>query len=131
MSRQNEIRKLLKPILWDYDIDPYDLFLVAVGKRAMVAGFAREKALKRIFERLSWYDLIRVFGLETLKDLLRPEIVETLEPEMLRDKYEFARKTLHGEAVSLTGWDPAYREKVRHTLLSNRWYSTGQGIFRA
>jgi len=29
---KTEIYKILKPIVWDYNIEPYDLFEVASGK---------------------------------------------------------------------------------------------------
>ncbi len=125
MLEKKEIRKLLKPILWDYSIDPCDLYDVAAGIKDEVGGFNREKALVRMLERLSWYDLIRLFGVDDLKSLLEPEIIGKLKSDILRDKYEFARTVLHGETVSASGWSPEYREKIRHTLLSNRWYSTG------
>ncbi len=126
---KDEIAKLLKPIVWDYDIEPFDLFEVAVGNKDSVGGFTREKALTRMFERLSWYDLIRLFGVDRLKDLLSGEFIQNIEPELLREKYELARKLLHGEAVSPSGWEPEYREKIRHALLSNRRRRAGSPNF--
>jgi hypothetical protein len=125
---RNEIQKLLKPILWDYQVDPYEFFLAAAGEKSRAGGFDQEKARIRMLERLSWYDLIRLFGIEGLKNLLTREIISKLRIRELREKYEFARKVLHGETVSYTGWSPEYREKIKHTLLSNRWYRAQQRI---
>ena len=122
MLKKKEISKLLKPILWDYSIDPCDLYDVAIGVMDNAGGFTREKALIRILENLSWYELIDIFGLEKLKELLRKDLIEKFGNEMLRDKYEFARQSLHGEALSLSGWDPEYREKISNSLLSHRWH---------
>jgi hypothetical protein len=125
---KDEIQKLLKPILWDYQIDPYVFYQTAMGERIRAGGFDQEKAQIRMLERLSWYDLIRLFGLEGLKKLLTRETISKLRIRELREKYEFARKVLHGESVSYTGWSPEYREKIKHTLLSNRWYRAQQRI---
>ncbi|QTA79221.1 Uncharacterized protein dnl_14760 [Desulfonema limicola] len=124
-----QIHQLLKPILWDYKTDPYDFFLTAVGEKKHAGCFDQEKALIRMLERLLWYDLIRLLGIERIKELLTPEIISKLRIKELREKYEFARKILHGEPVSFSGWSAEYREKIKHTLLSNRWYRTQPGIF--
>lgn len=47
-----EIHKLLKPLVWDYHIDPYELFEVASGNKEHIV-FTQEKALIRMLERLS------------------------------------------------------------------------------
>lgn len=126
---KSQIYQLIQPILWDYKTDPYDFFLTAVGEKNRAGCFNQEKALIRMLERLSWYDLIRLFGVERLKVLLTPGIISKLRIKELQEKYEFARKILHGESVSFSGWSAEYREKIKHTLLSNRWYRTQPGIF--
>jgi hypothetical protein len=84
--------------------------------------------LSRMFERLSWYDLVKLFGIDELKRQLTEEAISRIRIETLREKYEFARDILHGNTVSFSGWSPEYREKIKHTLLSNRWYRTEQRI---
>jgi hypothetical protein len=121
---RSEIQQLLKPILWDYNIDPYELFELVAGTKKQVGTFTREKALVRMLERLSWYDLVALFGIDGLTRLITPEIISQLRFKELKEKYEFVRKVLQGETVSFSGWRPEYREKIGHTLLSNRWYST-------
>jgi len=128
MEKEN-IRKLLKPIIWDYHTDPYEVFEAASGRKERAGYFTQETALVRMLERLSWYDLINLFGTEGLTKLLTPKIISRIRIRELREKYEFARKVLQGESVSFSGWSPEYREKIRHTLLSHRWYRTQQGIF--
>ncbi len=125
---KEDVRKLLKPVLWDYHTDPHDLFEAASGRKKQAGNFTQEAALIRILERLSWYDLIRLFGMKKLTALLTPEIISRIRIRGLREKYEFARKVLQGEPVSFSGWDTKYREKIRHTLLSDRWYRNQQRI---
>jgi len=98
---KTELYKILKPIVWDYNIDPYDLFEVASGKKKH-AAFTQEKALIRMLECLSWYDLINLFGLDRLKEILTKEIISRLRFKELQEKYELARKVLHGETISDT-----------------------------
>jgi hypothetical protein len=126
---KSEIQKLLKPIIWDYNLDPYDLFELVVGTKKQAGNFTPETALVRMLERLSWYDLVNLFGIEALTHLITPEIISRLRLRELQEKYEFVRKVLQGETVSFSGWSPEYREKIRHTLLSDRWYRTQPGIF--
>ena len=128
MENQQHIREILKPILWDHDIDAVTFYETALGKRKKVKSFTREKALVRILERVSWYDLIELFGLEGLKDILTKKTIARLRIDMLREKYELARKVLHGEDVSFSGWDPEARKTIEPTMLSNRWNRHKPGL---
>jgi hypothetical protein len=120
--KKEQINKILKPILWDYQINPCDFFDVATGKKAQIGSFDQTKALIRILERLSWYDLVNLFGIDGLAELLEKNVISRIRIKELREKYEFARKILHKETVSFSGWSPEYREKIKHRLLSDRWY---------
>jgi hypothetical protein len=123
-----EIQKLLQPLLWDYRIDPYDFFEVAIGTRERIGSFTQEKVLIRMFERLSWYDLVKLFGIDRLTTLLTKKVIAQLRFPELRERYELVRKVLQGETVSFSGWSPEYRQKIQHTLLSYRWYRSQQGL---
>jgi hypothetical protein len=125
---KSEIQRLLKPIMWDYNLDPYELFEVATGTKKQAGTFTRETALVRMLERLPWYDLVNLFGIDGLTQLITPKIISRLRLKELQEKYEFVRKVLQGETVSFSGWSPEYRERIRHTLLSDRWYRTQQRI---
>ncbi len=123
-SRLERIIDILKSIIWDYDIDPVLLYEVLMGKRDRIGTFNKEKIIIRALERLSWYDLLELFGKEELGKNLTEDIIKKLRFKEMQDKYEFARKILQGETVSYTGWSAEYRKKNRNTLLSNRWYRT-------
>lgn len=117
-----EIAKIMKMVIWDYDIDPLDLYDIVTGKKTEIGTFNKERVLIRMIERLSWYDLINILGIEYLKKNINRELLKHLRFEAIRNKYEFIRKILQGEVVSFSGWSPEYREKIRHTLLSHRRY---------
>lgn len=123
------IETLLAPILWDYRIHPYEFYQVAIGNKAQIGHFNQEKALIRILERLNWYDLINLFGMEFLKKYITLELVSKLRFKDKRRKYEVVRKILHGETVSFPGWNSETRQRLEHSLLSHRWYRTEPTLF--
>ena len=125
VAEKKKIENILAKIIWDYDVKPYDLYLVLAGKREAAGPFTTEKIFIRMLERLSWYDLLDIVGLDFLKRNLTGELIKNIRFHDLREKYEFVRKILQGEAVSFSGWSVEYREKIESTLLSNRWYRTG------
>jgi hypothetical protein len=121
---KGKIRSIMKLIVWDYDVDPYVLYEVVTGKRDKVGHFDAERILIRMLERLSWYDLINILGMEFLRSALTPQVIKKIRLMDVQEKYDFVRKVLQGEAVSFSGWSPLYRERIKHTLLSDRWYRT-------
>ena len=118
------IQTALRGIIWDYDVDPDELFEVITGKREKSGPFDAERIFVRMLERLSWYELIELLGLEFIKNHLSEDIIRKIRFKALRGRYETIRKILSGDPLSFSGWDHEYREKIKHTLLSNRWYRT-------
>jgi hypothetical protein len=112
----------LMEIIWDYDCDPDELLEVISGKRAKAGPFDMKRLFLRMLERLSWYELIDLLGMEYIKEHLTEDIVRKIRFKTLRGRYETVRKFLSGNPVSFSGWNPEYREEIKHTLLSNRWY---------
>ena len=130
-GERERISRIMKHILWDYDIDPYELYEVVTRKRGRVGHFDEQRVLQRMLERLSWYDLLDLLGVDFLRECLVPETIDRIRRPDVRERYEHIRRILHKEAVPLSGWDPEYRERVRHTLLSHRWYRAEQALVRA
>ena len=123
------ITAALAGIIWDYKADPDELFEVLTGQRLKAGPFTFDRLLVRMLERLSWYELIDLLGLEYLRQNLTREIIAKIRFKTLRRRYERVSQSLSGHPVSLSGWDPEYREEIKHTLLSNRWYRTRQTLF--
>ena len=123
------ITSALAGIIWDYKVDPDELFEVITGQRSKAGPFSFDRLFVRMLERLSWYELIELLGLEYLKQNLTRDIIEKIRFKTLRGRYERVSRFLSGHPVSLSGWDPEYREEIKHTLLSNRWYRTRQTLF--
>jgi hypothetical protein len=116
---------VLKSIIWDYDVSPGELYEVITGQRPKAGPFTFDRLFVRMLERLSWYELIDLLGMEYLKQHLSQRVIDKVRFKTLRGRYETVRKLLSGHPVSFSGWDPEYREAIKHTLLSNRWYRAG------
>jgi hypothetical protein len=116
---------VLKSIIWDYDVSPGELYEVITGQRLKAGPFTFDRLFVRMLERLSWYELIDLLGMEYLKQHLSQRVIDKVRFKTLRGRYETVRKLLSGHPVSFSGWDPEYREEIKHTLLSNRWYRAG------
>ncbi|MEJ2196641.1 MAG: hypothetical protein P8X73_17545 [Ignavibacteriaceae bacterium] len=124
MPDRELVRKILKSVIWDYNIDPYEYFLIASGKIEKPGLINKERALIRLIERLSWYELLSLFDTNFIKENLTAELISKLRSDQLKRKYELIRKVLYGETISLTGWDIENRKRIKSSLLSNRWYNT-------
>jgi len=121
---KKEAVKHLQMIIWDYDIDVDDLYDVLFKKKEKAGHFDFNKVFIRMLERLFWYDLLAITGIDFIRENLTSEIIKKIRIVKLREKYEYLRQILSGESVSLSGWSVEYRESIKDTLLSNRWYST-------
>ena len=116
------ITAALTGIIWDYNVDLDELYEVLTRQRSKAGPFTLERLLVRMLERLSWYELLDALGLEYLRQNLTGEIIAKIRFKTLRGRYERISRFLSGHPVSLSGWDPEYREEVKHTLLSHRWH---------
>lgn len=119
---KDALQSVLKGIIWDYNVNPDELFEVITGKREKTGPFDAERLFMRMLERLSWYELVEILGMEYIKEHLRETIIKKIRFKTLRGRYETVRTVLSGGTLSFSGWDPEYREKIKHTLLSNRWH---------
>ncbi len=82
-----------------------------------------------MLERLRWYDLLDLLGHKTLQKKLVPDVLKQIRSPDKRVKYKRLGKILRGDPVPFIRWCPEYREEVKDSLLSNRWYGAyGFGI---
>ena len=81
-----------------------------------------DRSIIRLLERMPWYDLVELFGLPGLTKMITKERISLLRDPLLKEHYEFARQLLQKEPLSVSGWCPEYRKKIRATLLSDRRY---------
>ena len=123
---RDDIRGIMKHAVWDYAVDPFDLYEVVMGSRTRIGHFDAERVFLRMLERLSWYDLVDLLGIDGIRARLSTHVIGLLRQKDQRERYEHIRRVLSDEAVPISGWDPRYREKVRNAVLSYRWYRAEQ-----
>jgi len=113
--------KILKSIFWDYNTDLLPFNKVIERDINSIDDYEFKLMLNRMLERLNWYELMDILGIDLIKKLLTPEIISKLRNKELKDRYERIRRILFKEPLSISGWDPEYRKKIKTTLLSYRW----------
>lgn len=123
LSKEN-IEKKIKSVFWDYNVDPGELYQIVLEKKHGEGFLNKEYVFKRILERLSWYEIIEIFGLDFLKRNLTAKIIFEIRNTTLKSRYEFIRKILQGETLSFTGWSIENRKRLKSSVLSHRWNRT-------
>lgn len=123
MTREEKYNAL-KKIFWDYDVDllPLDKFIKIETDN--IDEYIYNLVVIRMLERLNWYDIIDILGIEQLKKILVSDIINRLRSIELKERYERIRRILFKESLPLSGWDPEYIKRIKTTLLSNRWYAS-------
>jgi len=116
--------KVLKSIFWDYNTDLLPLGKLIERDINSIDDYEFKLMLNRMLERLNWYELMDILSIDLIKKLLTPEIISKLRNKELRDRYERIRRILFKEPLSISGWDPEYRKRIKTTLLSYRWDSS-------
>lgn len=124
MNRSSEIEAIIQKAFWDYDIDPEWVISVLEGSIPGKGFFTRDRLFLRLIERLPWYDLVRILGIEYIKNNLSPAIIFLIRNKTLRERYELIRKILYGEIISPSGWSAENRERLQRGVLFKRWHSS-------
>ncbi|MGV8090529.1 MAG: hypothetical protein AB2L24_01510 [Mangrovibacterium sp.] len=97
-----EKNKLLKQILWDYNIPVEEIEAVLKGEKKLAGHYTREMLFQKIIESYPWFTVIQLFTPNEIKNLLTPQIISKLRSPSLRRKYEFVKKRLQ-EVIPITG----------------------------
>ena len=121
--KREEKLNLMRALNWDYDVSPEDMLDVIEEKRESAGAFDRDILFIRSLERLNWYDILGLFGVETVKQLWTPQIARRLRQLEMRENYDFAISILRGKPVSAPRWGSKNYKRVRNPFLPNRWYS--------
>lgn len=110
----------LKRIFWDYHTNLLPLKMVIKRDLSSIDDYMLRMIINRMLERLSWYELLDILGVDIIKHILTPEVIGRLRNKELKDRYERIRRILYKEPLPASGWDPEYRERIKSTLLSYR-----------
>ena len=122
MIKESEKYKILKRLIWDYHIEAEEIYDFIIHKQNNLYHFTREMLYIRILERLSWYEILDCFPLDTVKEMLDKKIINSLRTESMREKYDYTRRILFKETLPVSRWYNKDIQKTKYPLLSNRWY---------
>jgi hypothetical protein len=114
----------LKKIFWDYNIDLLPLNKIVNMQFDVIDKYEFDLIINRMLERLGWFELLDILGVDLLKKVLVSGSINRLRSNELKDRYERIRRILFKEPLPLSGWDSEYIKRIKTTLLSNRWYAT-------
>jgi hypothetical protein len=86
---------ILKEMYWDYDYpaSPEDIYRFILGEKEL-DYLDRDMVTARMLVYVRWYDLIDIFGLNTLKDLLNDNVFKFIANDEMRGNYEFVKQIL-------------------------------------
>jgi hypothetical protein len=111
---------LMPSLNWDYLDKPEDMLAVIEGDLASSGAFTREKLFVRSLERLSWYRIIGLWGVEEVKKLYTPKLAGRIWPKDRRKDYDFAFAILRREPVSPPRWGDEHYKSARYRFFLNR-----------
>lgn len=123
MIDKEKIQLILRGVIWDYNIDPYLLYLISLDKKPAIGNFNKKKAFLRIIERLSWYELLQIYDIKVIKENLTEDVIKEIRNQTLRTRYEILYQILRGRTLPSAGWNPENRKRLEASLLSDRRYS--------
>ncbi|MCL2128070.1 MAG: hypothetical protein FWH38_07440 [Treponema sp.] len=119
---------LMGSLNWDYLDKPEDMLAVIEGRLESSGAFTREKLFVRSLERITWYYILGLWGLDAVKELYTPKLAGRIWPKSMRGRYDFAFAVLRREAVSSARWGDEHYKQMWRPVLSNRWYGAKQGL---
>ena len=115
--------KLMRSLNWDYLDKHEDMLAVIEGRLESSGAFTRDKLFVRSLERLTWYSIVGLWGVETIKELYTPEIAKRLWPKENKKIYDFALAVLREEPLPPSRWGDEHYKQMWRPVFSNRWYS--------
>lgn len=95
MEITDPIKKDLKRVVWDYDIEEAELTAIFSGK-TKTFSLSREKLCARLLLSTPWYRLLDHFGVKGMKEILTDEVIRHIWIKDLREKFFYAQAALYG-----------------------------------
>lgn len=95
MNITPEIKNELKRVVWDYSIDENTLCDIFKGETSTFS-LNKEKLCSRLLLSTKWYRLLDCLGSNGLKEILTDEAINLIWIRDVREKFNYAKKVLHG-----------------------------------
>ena len=121
LSREEKLR-LMRSLNWDYLVTPEDMLAVIEGKLKSSGAFTQDRLFVRSLERLTWYSVVGLWGVEAIKELYTPELAGRIWPKSRRRDFDFALAVLRRETLPPTRWGDEYYKSQRNRFFSNGRY---------
>jgi len=109
---------------WDVPHDAYDIYLCAFGTLENIGQFHQRSAFQRCLTNCSWENMLFLFGISRIKNLLTEEVIQTIWPNSVQKHFADIRFILQRETLSISGLSPSFGDGPRPVLVSDRWYRT-------
>lgn len=87
------LKILLKQVVWDYNFDDNDLVDIYLGKKTNPTISPNELMVK-LLNGYSWHKLIKVLGRDVTKSLLTDEVLNCIYPKSYKKNLINARRIL-------------------------------------
>ena len=90
-------KEKLKSIFWDYDVDytAGEIYDFILGKK-QIKEFNRDRLIARALTSIRWYDLIDIFSVKQLYELLNDDVLKFIWRKSIKDRYKNVREVLQG-----------------------------------
>lgn len=88
-----ELKIVLKRVVWDYNISPDDLLAIFKGEMEG-RGVNMVQLKSRLLNSYSWYQLLDMFGYDGAVLLLKDEIIQLLWPKSVKSTYTNVKSLL-------------------------------------
>ena len=95
MNMTPKLKKEFRRVLWDYTIDDNSLSNILNGTKSTFS-LNKEKLFARLLLSTKWYTLLDCLGRDGLKEILTDDVINHIWIPDVREKFHYARKTLHG-----------------------------------
>jgi len=84
----------LSNLFWDYNYNDEELHDLLYGKIPEVGYLTRNILLKRMFEYLNWFDIVKFINKDIFLTAIDEEFTDSLKSKDLREGLLFVRKFL-------------------------------------
>ena len=88
-----ETIKFFKSLYWEYQVS--DEYIITIIESGECNGITRKNLLGRVLKSCRWYEIKKILTPELLKEALSDDVLKTLFPKSLSQKYYYVRELLY------------------------------------
>jgi hypothetical protein len=93
-SEQYEnLKILLKQVVWDYNFDENELVDIYFGKKTSPTISPKE-LMAKLLNGYSWHKLIKILGIDLTKNMLTDDVLNCIYPKSYKNNLINARRIL-------------------------------------